>query len=243
MFGIPERFKTNLNIKLKDFVPVELKQNDKHHIREAIRSVRMTYQITGEEIPSLVTDEHRCHVIQAYDVEVTDVKQANYIASVYQSLIKPLCIMRFYDSRNEVYSFADKRLSQTDENQVVVEDTYMTQRYPYGLPGEGIDKYEEYISFDNIKNRTEKLSLYREWMYKIYMIEHDSATDDLGIILESNTWYSATRTRNIYLKYVELVKARESIGRATTNSEKVKINKDIKKAKEALETEINMKGD
>ena len=138
MFNISEKYKIELEVKLTDFIPKQLNQNDKRRIKDVIKSVRMTYQIAGEEIPSLVNDEYRCQVIQFYEIELENVKDANFIANTYQSLIKPLCVIRLYDGKDEVFSFADKRLSQTEENQIVIEDSYLSQRYPYGLPGEGI---------------------------------------------------------------------------------------------------------
>lgn len=238
MFDIPKRFETNLDIKLKDFIPKELNPNDKRRIREVTRSVRMTYQIAGEEIPSLVNEEYRCQVIQFYEIELESIKDANFIANTYQSLIKPLCVMRFYDSKDEEYSFADKRLSQTEENQIVVEDIYMSEKYPYGLPGEGVGKYLEYLSFDKIKNKTDKLAFYREWMYKIYLLEHKTAFADVESLLDNNAWYSSSRAVAIYQKYVELVRARNAGAKAQINVEKIKANKEVKAAKEALEQEL-----
>ena len=230
MFNIPERFKVELDVKLKDFIPKELNQNDKRRIKEVIKSVRMTYQIAGEEIPSLVNDEYRCQVIQFYEIELENVKDANFIANTYQSLIKPLCVIRLYDSKDEVFSFVDKRLSQTEENQIVVENVYLSQKYPYGLPGEGVEKFFEYLSFDKIKNKTDKLAFYRELMYKIYLLEHRTVYADVETILDNNLWYSAERSQTIYLKYDELVKAREAMVKAVTSASKIKINKRIKNA-------------
>ena len=238
MFNISEKYKIELEVKLKDFIPKELNPNDKRRIKEAIKTVRMTYQIAGEEIPSLVNDEYRCQVIQFYEIELENVKDANFIANTYQSLIKPLCVIRLYDSKDEVFSFADKRLSQTEENQIVVEDVYLSQRYPYGLPGEGIGKFYEYLAFDKIKNNTDKLAFYREWMYKIYILENKAAFADVEQLLNNDFWYSASQATGVYQKYIELVKAREVATKVQTNAEKIKANKEVKAAKEALEREI-----
>lgn len=238
MFNIPEKYKIELEVKLKDFIPKELNPNDKRRIKEVIKTVRMTYQIAGEEIPSLVNDEYRCQVIQFYEIELENVKDANFIANIYQNLIKPLCVIRLYDSKDEVFSFADKRLSQTEENHIVVEDIYLSQKYPFGLPGEGMGKFFEYLSFDKIKNNTDKLALYREWMYKIYLLEHKTVFTDVEKLLINDSWYSASHATTIYQKYVELVRAREAASKAQTNVEKIKANKEIKEAKKALEQEI-----
>lgn len=238
MFNIPERFKVELDVKLKDFIPKELNQNDKRRIKDVIKSVKMTYQIAGEEIPSLVNDDYRCQVIQFYEIELENVKDASFIANTYQSLIKPLCVIRIYDSKDEVFSFADKRLSQTEENQIVVEEAYLSQKYPYRLPGEGIVKFYEYLSFDRIKNNTDKLAFYREWLYKIYLLENKTAFADVEQLLNNDFWYSASQATSVYQKYIKLVKAREVATKAQTNAEKIKANKEVKAAKEALEREM-----
>ncbi|MDY4741572.1 MAG: DUF4391 domain-containing protein [Lachnospira sp.] len=238
MFNIPEKYKIELEVKLKDFIPKELNPNDKRRIKEVIKTVRMTYQIAGEEIPSLVNDEYRCQVIQFYEIELENVKDANFIANIYQNLIKPLCVIRLYDSKDEVFSFADKRLSQTEENQIVIEEVYLSQKYPYGLPGEGIGKFYEYLAFDKIKNNTDKLAFYREWMYKIYILENKAAFADVEQLLNNDFWYSASQATSVYQKYIELVKARGVATKVQTNAEKIKANKEVKAAKEALEREI-----
>ena len=238
MFNIPERFKVELDVKLKDFIPKELNQNDKRRIKDVIKSVKMTYQIAGEEIPSLVNDDYRCQVIQFYEIELENVKDANFIANIYQNLIKPLCVIRLYDSKDEVFSFADKRLSQTEENQIVVEEAYLSQKYPYRLPGEGIVKFYEYLSFDRIKNNTDKLAFYREWLYKIYLLENKTAFADVKQLLNNDFWYSASQATSVYQKYIKLVKAREVATKVQTNAEKIKANKEVKAAKEALEREM-----
>ena len=238
MLNIPEKYKIELEVKLKDFIPKELNQNDKRRIKDVIKSVRMTYQIAGEEIPSLVNEEYRCQVIQFYEIELENVKDANFIANTYQSLIKPLCVIRLYDSKDEVFSFADKRLSQTEENQIVVEDVYLSQRYPYRLPGEGIGKFYEYLAFDKIKNNTDKLAFYREWMYKIYILENKAAFAEVELLLKNDAWYSAAHAITIYHKYVELVRARDEVTKAQTNTEKIKANKAVKIAKDSLNEEL-----
>ena len=84
--------------------------------------------------------------------------------------------------------------------------------------------------FDKIKNKTDKLAFYRELMYKIYLLEHRTVYADVETILDNNLWYSAERSQTIYLKFDELVKAREAMVKAVTSASKIKINKRIKNA-------------
>ena len=59
--------------------------------RNGKRSICLMYQIAGEEIPSVISDEYRCQAIQFYDMELKSIKDAAYLASMYQKMIKPLC--------------------------------------------------------------------------------------------------------------------------------------------------------
>lgn len=133
MFGLPDTYRVNVDVALKDFIPKALKPNDKKRIKDAVKSVRLDYQIAGEEIPSVTNEEYRCQVIQFYDIEVTNIKDANFLASTYQNLIKPLCVIHMHDTKDEVYSMAVKRLSQTDDMQIVVEQTLLTDKYMLGM--------------------------------------------------------------------------------------------------------------
>ena len=63
MFNIPEHYKMDVKLTLKDFIPKDLKPEDKKRIKDAVKEVRLMYQIAGEEIPSVINDEYRCEVI------------------------------------------------------------------------------------------------------------------------------------------------------------------------------------
>ena len=90
MFDLPDTYRIDVKVALKDFIPKDLKPNDKKRIKDTVKSVRLDYQIAGEEIPSVNNEEYRCQVIQFYDIEVANIKDANFLASTYQNLIKPL---------------------------------------------------------------------------------------------------------------------------------------------------------
>ena len=52
MFELPDAYKLDVNVDLKDFIPKDLKPNDKKRIKDAVKYVKLEYQIAGEEIPS-----------------------------------------------------------------------------------------------------------------------------------------------------------------------------------------------
>ena len=237
MFNIPERYKVDVKVALKDFIPRDMKPNDKSRIKDAVKSVKLTHQIAGEEIPSAMNDEYRCQAIQFYDIEVTDIKDAKFLASTYQNLIKPFCIIRMHDAKDEVYSFAVKRLNQQDNTQIVIENSIVTEKYPVNVPDASRNRLLAYMDFVSIKNRLDKVLLYKEWYNKAYIIANDKAYDNVEGILQGNFWYDTERTTRICGEYAELVAARASLKIAIGNAERMQANKNIKTAISQLDNE------
>lgn len=237
MFDLPDTYKVDVKVALKDFIPQNLKPNDKKRIRDVVKSVRLDYQIAGEEIPSVNNREYRCQVIQFYDIEVVNIKYANFLASTYQNIIKPLCVIHMHDTKDEVYSMAVKRLSQIDDMQIVVEQTLLTDKYMLGIPDRNRDRFMAYMNYSTVKNKIDKVQLYKEWFYKAYMVVNEKAYIHTDKLLDGNTWYDSDRTARICHKYVELVTARGKLKMAVTNAERMKINKEIKTEVKALDNE------
>lgn len=234
MFNLPDTYRVDVKVALKDFIPKDVKQNDKKRIKDAVKSVKLEYQIAGEEIPSVINENYRCQVIQFYDIEVENIKDANFLASTYQNLIKPFCVLHMHDTKDEVYSLAIKRLSQTDDTQIVIENSLVTQKFMLNVPDSSRKRFLAYADFIHTKNKQDKVSMYKEWFYKAFMIQNEKAYTKADTILESNVWYDSGRTAQIALKYMELVKQRERLKKAVTNAERMKINKGIKAAIQEL---------
>ena len=237
MFDLPDAYRVDVNVTLKDFIPKDLKPNDKKRIKDAVKFVRLDYQIAGEEIPSVNNEEYRCQVIQFYDIEVANIKDANFLASTYQNLIKPLCVIRIHDAKDEVYSMAIKRLSQTDNMQIVVEQSLLTDKYMLGIPDSNRDRLMTYMNYVTIKNKIDKVQFYKEWFYKAYMRVNEKAYIHTNQLLDGNIWYDSDRTARICRKYVELVISRSKLKTAVTNAERMKLNKEIKTEIKALDDE------
>jgi hypothetical protein len=237
MFDLPDTYRVDVKVALKDFIPKDLKPNDKKRIKDAVKSVRLDYQITGEEIPSVTNEEYRCQVIQFYDIEVANIKDANFLAFTYQNLIKPLCVIHMHDTKDEVYSMAVKRLSQTDDMQIVVEQTLLTDKYMLGIPDSNRDRFMAYMNYSTVKNKIDKVQLYKEWFYKAYMVVNEKAYIHTDKLLDGNIWYDSDRTARICQKYVELVTSRGKLKTAVTNAERMKINKEIKTEIQVLDNE------
>lgn len=228
MFGVPERYKIDVNLPLKDFIPKEMKIDEKKRLRNAIKSAKLVYQIAGEEIPSVINESYRCEVIQFYDIEIYDIKEARFIASIYQELVKSYCILHIYDSKEELFSFAIKRLNQTDESQIIIDKALTTEKYKVNIPNAARDMLYLYLDFDSIKNHSDKVTLYKEWFFKTYIVLNSKAYSGATRILESNCWYDVSNTIRIFEKYEKVVLARDDLRKSVTNSDRIRVNKEIK---------------
>lgn len=138
------------------------------------------------------------------------------------------CVIHMHDTNDEVYSMAIKRLSQIDDMQIVVEQMLLTDKYMLGIPDSNRDRLMAYMNYATVKNKIDKVQLYKEWFYKAYMVVNEKAYIHTDKLLDGNSWYDADRTARICQKYVELVTSRGRLKTAVTNAEKMKLNKEIK---------------
>lgn len=228
MFDIPEKYKMDVKIPLKDFIPKDLKPELKRKVKSAVKEVRLLYQISGEDIPSVMNEEYRCQVIQIYDIQIQNIKDASMIANTYQNLIKSLCVLRIRDSVKEVYSFAIKRLSQTEENEIVVTESSMTEPYMTVLPDKKKDQLARVLSYKQLLNKTNKLNLYMEAYTKQYMIKNEKAYVNVEQIMRCPVWYDTKKVLYLYSVLKQIVLKKESVITVNNSAEKVKLNQEMK---------------
>ena len=228
MFNIPEQYSVQVKIPIKEFIPKELKPDRKKRIKDSVKEVRLISQIAGEEIPSVINYEHRCQVIQIYEIEVHNIKDASFIATTYQNIIKSLCVLKISDAVSEVYSFALKRLNQVDDSQIVLTDEECTECFQSRLPDRNRSRFLQYMSYDNIVNKTNKVNYYLEMYAKTYMIQNEKAYSQMDIVLQKPIWYDAKRIAKVYMLLKEIVDKKDKVAKVISNSEKVQINQEIK---------------
>lgn len=228
MFDIPEQYKMDVKIPLKDFIPKDLKPEVKRKVKNAVKEVRLLYQISGEEIPSVMNEEYRCQVIQVYDIQIQNIKGAPFIANTYQNLIKSLCILRIRDSVKELYSFAIKRLSQTEENEIVVTESSMTEPFLIALPDKKKEELRRMLSYKQLLNKTNKVNLYVEAYTKQYLIKNEKSYANIEQVMARPVWYDTKKVLYLHSLLKGIVSKKDSISKVNSNAEKVKLNQEIK---------------
>jgi hypothetical protein len=235
MFNIPDQYKVDKKIPLKDLIPKELKPNERRKIKSILKKAVLKYQIVGEEIPSVHDDVYRYQVIQYYDFELEDIRKSSYIANVYQELIKSPCVIRLFDAKNEVFSLALKRLNQVNSAEVVVSDFLNTETYQLMLPDFHKKKLFELLNYENIINRENKVAFYQEMYLKAFILINSNLYSNAISFLDNPIWYDNNKVAKLYSLLKEIKSNYEKLKKTNVNAEKMKINQNIRTSIEALE--------
>lgn len=230
MLSIPGQYEINKEISIKTFISTDMTPKEKKRFREVVEEVQLTYQIAGEDIPSLINEEYDCQVILFFSVKLIELKNANFVGNIMQRIVKPLCVIQFYDYTNqEIYCFGHKRLNIQDRTQIVIEDMVYSIPTSLQFEDEANVLIQEYTQFDRIQNRTNKLDFYLEMMIRTFIISNLYLWSGTKQILVSTVWYNHPTMLNLYsqLKRVEqLKKEQNSVKTVAQNS---KINRELKR--------------
>jgi len=229
MFAIPERFIKESKIDTKNFIRRDAKKTDKDRIRENLLSARLMWQIEGEEITSLINDDYHCSVIAGIEIKLKSIKDTAYFAKLTQHLMKEPCVIRFYDNSDEVYSFAHKRLSHTDNTQIVIEDRIETPTESIAFPGKITKKLTKHLTFDSLKNKSDKLSLYLEATIKAYIISNLSLFSGMKDLLDGKVWYNRNDMLILFKQLKELEQLNGELKTEQQPGKRMKLNMEIKK--------------
>ncbi len=230
MLSVPSTYEINKEFALKTFISADLTPKEKKRFKDVVKEVQLSYQITGEDIPSLVNEEYDCQAILYFSVKLTELKNANFVGNIIQRIVKPLCVIRFYDYTNqEVYCFSHKRLNLQDRTQIVIEDTVYSLPTSLQFRDETNTLIHDYVEYNRIQNRGNKLDFYLETMIKAYIISNLTLWSGTKSLLVSGVWYNRDNMLKLYsqLKRVEILKKEQRTSK--TVSENAKINMELKR--------------
>ncbi|MGE4507086.1 MAG: DUF4391 domain-containing protein [Eubacteriaceae bacterium] len=239
MFNLPQEYQTEVILKLKEFIPKDLKPAVRKKLSDILKEVKLVGQIAGENIPSVVNENYNCQVIQFYELNVSDIRKAAFVATTYQNLIKSPCVLRIYDGLKEIYSLGLKRLNQLEKDAVVLTDSQVTQTFPVMLPDLEKDEFLKQLAYPNICNKNNKVDYYLEMYLRTYILNHHKADEQMIALLTSNLWYDLEKSMKAFEVIKTLVENKEKINKLTSNGEKIKMNQTIRNNLNELKTIIN----
>ena len=128
-----------------------------------------------------------------------------------------------------------KRLNQNDRNEIVLEESFISDSCSKVLPSLEKKSLEKVISFENVINKTNKVNFYLEIYAKAFILKNQKLYMKSKELLEKPVWYDEKNMRETYELFRDMVKLREKIDKLTLASEKVKYNQELKEIMEKLE--------
>ncbi|QAT39310.1 DUF4391 domain-containing protein [Clostridium sp. JN-9] len=235
MFNLPSDYKVNKKFDIKMFTTSELNQKEKKYFKDNVAQIELKYQIIGEDIASFIDDEHNCQAIMFFEVEVKNLKSAKTIGEIIQRVVKPLVVIRFFDSKGtESYCFVYKRLNKLDNTKIVIDEIILTHISSIFFENDTKKLISKYLDFDEVKNKANKLTYYYEMFSKAIVISNRAYFSGYKSILSSNIFYDLDTMKLLtsLLREVEGFEREKSI--AVTVSEKAQINMKIKNTLEKI---------
>jgi hypothetical protein len=238
MFNLPEQYKLNKKFAIRTFLTNELTPSERRKLRSSLREIFLVSQISGETIPSIVNDEYNCQAILFFNIRLQALKGVGTIAELLQEMIKPLCVLRFHDEVNEIYSFCYKRLNQQDSNRIVLIDSVLSEKMPIWLPAASKATFYDTLRFENVVNKSDKLAMYLEMLTKTFILSRTSLYAGVLDLLQSALWYNLDEILWFLMKLIELDGLKSQLRHATIASEKVRINGEVKSLIEELQANV-----
>ncbi|MCQ2011179.1 DUF4391 domain-containing protein [Sporolactobacillus sp. STSJ-5] len=236
MLSIPDEYQINKKFALKTFLSNKLTPKEKKQFREVVEEVELSYQITGEGIPSLIDEEFNCQVILFFSIKITNLKKASFVGNVIQKLVKPFCVIRFYDySNKEIYCFCYKRLNSQDRTQIVIEHMVYSSLASTQFEDKFNLLMNENVGFDKIQNKSNKLDFYLEMMIKTFIISNLQLWSGTKQILMSKVWYNRPDMIELYSQFMRIEQLKKEQKSALTVVQHSRINGELKR----LYSELN----
>lgn len=193
MFGIPDAYHIG---KVADvrwgrvLSEWEMSRAKKRKFSGIVKELKVEYVVNSSEIPACVTEELNVSAVQFLSVRVEKISAASFVCEILQKLIKTLCVIRVYDDSNEAFSFALKRLSKTDLENIVVQEGFISGPFRSGSGCVESQLVEKYCSWDTVVNRTNLYSWYVELMVKAYIMSHRGEWSRMEELLSSKVWFN-----------------------------------------------------
>jgi len=231
MIEIPEQYRIGRQgkqLNKQGFILPSANASEKRRLRECMRKVVLTHQITGEDIPSRIDEHYRCEVITCISIELSDLKHKDFVAKQLQPLMKPFAVYHFHDAAgSHAMSFAHKRLNKTDPTNIVIADAYCSDCFTR------LDSRAA-LAFPALVNRTSKRDLYLEAMTKALLLDHPKLFIGAHKLLDAKLWYRGESIIALYHQLTQLQSLKREKLLAKSNAAKSILNTQIKAAIDEL---------
>jgi hypothetical protein len=234
MFGLPSEYHVGIVTDVRKISLTHLKPAERRRFRQGLKELTLEYVVRDYSIPSYVTATDSVMAVQFLSVKVDSIRSAPFICGILQRMIKTPCVLKIRGGKEEVYSFALKRLNLTDTDSIVVYDEFLTDALPYGVPSADDRLLHTYAGWDTVINKTNLYSWYIEMMVKCYIITYRDTWSRMDGLLSSRVWYNTEDVMAMYTELKQLVKLTRQRGRSITIGESARLNRELKDIYERL---------
>ncbi len=230
-FVLPDEYSVRADIAPSAFSKkAELTRTEKKRFVQAVKTITITSQIAGERIPSRMDEEYNVQVIQCFDIQLDNLKNAPFAAGVIQRLIKPPAVLLFTEGTNDArLNMAIKRLNRNNPDEIVIDKQFTTSSFNI-LPGD--DTYrllKRHVAFGSLKNLQDKAAMYIEWYVKTMIIDQRKIIPQAEELLSSSVFYDMHKTLALLSLLCEYHQTLDDQAQENTLANKAACNTKLKK--------------
>lgn len=229
MNSLPSEYICEQKITKEAIISALEDSKHKKMVRDCISKIVLVGNIQDESIPSVLDEDFNVQAISIMELEVKDKRCIGELSRVLQRTIKNYAILKFTFNNKHVISFALKRLSKKNANDIVVDTMIITDEIELNN-----EIYNKYINYKNILNKSNKILFYREVMVKCFIISNRDLYNDFESLLCSSLWYENERVIEVYKLFMELDSLMKKKKGAKEHREIVEVNGTIRKITERL---------
>ncbi len=172
------------------------------------------------------------------DVHLETLRPAESISALLQRLIKPPCVIRFYDTHQELFSFAHKRISHKDAGEIVLEQSVITPPQAILSSHAWETLLAKALDFKLMQNTANKKDLYIEAMTKAFIACYPAIFSRVTEFLDSSIWYNSGEVLELLGNLKELQELKQQKVKALQIKDKVAVNGKIKQIIEGIKIKL-----
>ena len=211
-----------------------LKPAERRRFRECVEELRVVAVVSDAVLPRYERDEFLVQAVQVFAVRLSSLHSAPFVCGVLQRMTKTFSVVVASNGREEVFSFALKRLNRQDAGDVVVVNEFLTDSLICGEFSSGYRLMEEMCSWGHVVNMTSLFSWYVEVMVRCFIVFHRDLWSGMEGLLERKVWYNTEEVLCLFGLLQRLVMLYAERGRAVTAGEAVRVNGELKRLYEEI---------
>lgn len=211
-------------------LPLEsLKPAERRRFRACVEELRVVAVLNDAVLPRYEEDEYLVQAVQVFSVRLDSLRSAAFVCGILQRVTKTLSVVVAGNGREEVFSFALKRLNRQNAKEIVVTDEFLTDNWICGGFSSEQQLMEEICGWGHVVNATSLFSWYVEVMVRCFIVANRDVWSGMGELLSRKVWYNTKEVLAMFDLLQELVTVTEERRRVVTVGEAAMLNGELKR--------------